>query len=178
MSKFIDITGQRFGKLVVVKREKVQAKGVYWLCRCDCGREKIIFGHSMKTLKTKTCGCGKVENGKRFRKRPFESLYNLLVRGSNAKQRHTLTYEEFLDFTCISGCHYCGQIIPWSPFNVAWNCCRYSLDRKDNTKGYTKENCVVCCKRCNRAKSDSFSYTEWVEIGHVIRRQREDSRLH
>ena len=40
----IDLTGQRFGKLVVLKKvpNKINSKDSYWLCKCDCGNEKII----------------------------------------------------------------------------------------------------------------------------------------
>jgi hypothetical protein len=37
MGQFIDITGQRFGKLVVLKRAPNKNKAVMWLCQCDCG---------------------------------------------------------------------------------------------------------------------------------------------
>lgn len=49
----------------------------------------------------------------------------------------------------------------------------YYLDRKNNDRGYEKGNLVVCCTRCNRGKSDQFSYEEWVEIGKTIRQLRE-----
>lgn len=47
--------------------------------------------------------------------------------------------------------------------------CAYYLDRKDSFEGYSVENCVVCCSRCNQAKSNFFTYEQWVEIGKVIK---------
>ena len=41
---------------------------------------------------------------------------------------------ESLGLTEEEKCHYCGAELRG-----------YNLDRKDNTKGYSKENCVVCC---------------------------------
>lgn len=38
----LDLTGRRFGKLLVVARAEGKTRGGYWLCRCDCGREEII----------------------------------------------------------------------------------------------------------------------------------------
>ena len=39
MSKLIDLTGQRFGDLVVLERDINKPKGrVYWICQCDCGK--------------------------------------------------------------------------------------------------------------------------------------------
>lgn len=57
MGKFIDITGKRYGYLTVIKRVANKKKKVMWLCRCDCGNEKIISGNSLRTGLTKSCGC-------------------------------------------------------------------------------------------------------------------------
>lgn len=83
-----------------------------------------------------------------------------------------LSYEEFLTFTRIPECHYCGAVIPWHP-KMAGKNNAYYLDRKDNDKGYTTDNCVVCCSRCNWAKANRFTYEEWVYIGKAIRGFRE-----
>jgi hypothetical protein len=50
----------------------------------------------------------------------------------------------------------------------------YNLDRKDNSKGYTKSNCCVCCSICNAVKSDRFTHEEMVKLGHTIRAIRKD----
>lgn len=65
MGKFIDLTGKRFGRLEVIKRSDNVNKETYWLCRCDCGNEKIINGHSLKTGNTKSCGCLGIENARK-----------------------------------------------------------------------------------------------------------------
>lgn len=44
----------------------------------------------------------------------------------------------------------------------------YNLDRKDPAVGYQKDNCVVCCALCNRAKGDNFSYEEFLLIGPLV----------
>lgn len=60
MAKLIDLTGQRFGKLVVLERDTDSTKnGTYWKCRCDCGN---IISTRKDTLTRKTnpktsCGC-------------------------------------------------------------------------------------------------------------------------
>lgn len=41
MGKFIDLTGMRFGRLVVLKRSPDAGKGVKWICRCDCGNTTV-----------------------------------------------------------------------------------------------------------------------------------------
>lgn len=37
MGQLIDLTGQRFGKLTVLKRDYSKKGGTYWICQCDCG---------------------------------------------------------------------------------------------------------------------------------------------
>ena len=62
MSKLIDLTGKRFGKLIVIKRveDYVTPKGHHrpqWLCRCDCGAETIVQGQHLRNGSIKSCGC-------------------------------------------------------------------------------------------------------------------------
>ena len=70
MRKRIDLTGQRFGNLVVVSR--TERKGGYWLCKCDCGNTKEVSLHNLRAGHTKSCGCLKVPRaeltGQRFGK--------------------------------------------------------------------------------------------------------------
>lgn len=58
-----DLTGQRFGKLTVMRQgEKSNSGRVTWICRCDCGNEKQILAYSLKNGDTKSCGCGHYAN--------------------------------------------------------------------------------------------------------------------
>lgn len=61
MAKAIDLTGQRFGRLIVLERDqnkKGKSGSVYWICQCDCGNIKSIDGASLrKTNGTRSCGC-------------------------------------------------------------------------------------------------------------------------
>lgn len=52
-----DLTGQRFGRLVVL--EYVERRGCHsmWKCQCDCGNTIITSAHSLKLGRTKSCGC-------------------------------------------------------------------------------------------------------------------------
>jgi len=58
MPAFIDMTGHRFGRLFVLGPKKgIYKNRIVWLCRCDCGAEKLVFGSDLKAGKVKSCGC-------------------------------------------------------------------------------------------------------------------------
>lgn len=58
MSKKIDLTGQRVGKLIVVKEAgRDKHGGVTWLCQCDCGNTRIVSNGCLKRKVTTSCGC-------------------------------------------------------------------------------------------------------------------------
>jgi len=63
--KFIDLTGKRFGRLVVVERHPENAYGYHprWVCRCDCGATTTVLTQSLRRGATKSCGCGMVRHG-------------------------------------------------------------------------------------------------------------------
>jgi hypothetical protein len=57
-AKVIDLAGQRFGRLVVVARSGSNGRGgAMWLCRCDCGQEKVVSSKCIRTGETSSCGC-------------------------------------------------------------------------------------------------------------------------
>ena len=68
--KLIDLTGQRFGRLVVIGRAPSKVIRTYlpggdsylnwvtmWHCKCDCGREKDVEAQSLRRGATRSCGC-------------------------------------------------------------------------------------------------------------------------
>lgn len=71
MSKFIDITGQKIGRLTVLYRTedklygKNNRKTVMWHCVCECGNEIDVASQSLKRGLTKSCGCLNLETIKR-----------------------------------------------------------------------------------------------------------------
>lgn len=52
-----DLTGLRFGLLLVIKRATGPGKDAYWECACDCGGRRVARGYLLKTGRTKCCGC-------------------------------------------------------------------------------------------------------------------------
>lgn len=159
MSKLINMKGRTYGRLKVLKyvRQDKNRRSV-WLVRCKCGTEKEVFGTHLRNGDTQSCGCSHTL-------RPFEALYNVLTsRSAQRPVEVSLSYEEFLAFTIVESCHYCGADILWNAQGQ-----RYNLDRKNNTIGYSKDNCVVCCKECNMIKSARFSYEQMLQIGALIK---------
>lgn len=60
--KFIDLTGQRFGKLVAMKRapnpySESTHEGAFFLCLCDCGKETVVASSNLRRNHTTSCGC-------------------------------------------------------------------------------------------------------------------------
>ena len=55
--KKIDLTGQRFGRLVVIREYGRKNGHVAWLCKCDCGNEVVINGAYLRNGKSQSCGC-------------------------------------------------------------------------------------------------------------------------
>lgn len=58
MSKIMDLTGQRFGRLVVISFvERNKWRSAIWLCVCDCGNETTVAGGVLRHGSTRSCGC-------------------------------------------------------------------------------------------------------------------------
>ena len=56
MNEKFDLTGKRFGKLTVIKYEGCYGQGRAWLCKCDCGNEKVVLAKNLRRG-VKSCGC-------------------------------------------------------------------------------------------------------------------------
>ena len=55
----LDLTGQRFGRWTVLKKDESKNRNVYWLCQCDCGRVASVTGSSLRygrSTKCRSCG--------------------------------------------------------------------------------------------------------------------------
>ena len=58
MSNFIDLTGQKFGRLTVIKRVENTKEGkAKWLCQCECGHIIKVNGKVLRNGHTQSCGC-------------------------------------------------------------------------------------------------------------------------
>lgn len=56
--RFVDLTGQRFGRLVVIGRAQINIwNKPAWTCRCDCGTMRTLRGCALQSQNTRSCGC-------------------------------------------------------------------------------------------------------------------------
>lgn len=74
MSRYVDLAGMRFGKLVAVRHVGCVDKGngrkvSSWLCKCDCGNEKIVAAGHLKEGRVRSCGCAASETIEKKRMR-------------------------------------------------------------------------------------------------------------
>ena len=56
-STTVDLTGQRFGRLRVMRYDGSQSGRAKWHCLCDCGKEVSVFSSYLRTGDTQSCGC-------------------------------------------------------------------------------------------------------------------------
>lgn len=149
-----DLTGKKFNMLTPIKFAGKAKDGTrLWKCKCDCGKTTIVRTTLITTDRTKSCGCIRKYN---YVLPKGEAAFNHVYaryKKSCAKSRghkFILTKEEFKEIIS-QDCYYCGT----KPGNIykdhrlngsyTYN----GIDRVDNSKGYTKENCVPCCFQCN-----------------------------
>lgn len=174
MSAYVDITGQRFGRLIALARypRASGTKGKYrsfWTCRCDCGQTvEVSFNNLTRKPKgTRSCGCLRSDASKareRAKNHPTHGRV-LSYYKRNAKNRGVpfdLDVESFTKLL-LSNCYYCGQA-PESRLLVGKQLEYNGIDRLNNDHGHIDENVVSCCTACNRSKLTMTvsEFAEWV----------------
>lgn len=61
----LDITGQKYGRLTVIKEVKSNSRHRKWLCRCECGNTVFPFMYSLRNGSTQSCGCLRKEKSRK-----------------------------------------------------------------------------------------------------------------
>lgn len=107
MSRLIDLTNQRFGRLVVVSRAENSGKAVRWNCLCDCGKEIIAYGTNLRRGLTQSCGCYRKD---KLREDKFQDITgnkygHLTVLGLHHRDENTRQY--YWNCQCDCG----GQVV-------------------------------------------------------------------
>lgn len=164
--------GQKIGEWIIISSEKItKDRAGYVLCKCSCGKEKLINYHCMMRGDSNSCGCIRgskrfeplkqwiLKNGPPAKKPPgvaaFNELYNQYRHSAKSKDiEFTINKDEFRKITSMN-CHYCDN-----PPNMVRKYRGYGkylhngIDRKNNDIGYILENCLPCCAMCNYLKRD------------------------
>lgn len=174
MSKkfFIDLTGQKFNKLTLVKHlGKNKNKNNIYEALCECGKSIVCEGSDVKMGKIVSCGCLKY---KHFQDKknldPDAAIINSIYGDYRNKARKrgyvfNITFDFFRKLV-ESVCHYCGK----EPSNVRKHrdgrtVIINGVDRVDNSVGYEDHNVVPCCAFCNQAKHTMTKETflDWIK---------------
>lgn len=174
-NKFIDLTNNRYGRLLVIcKTDQRRSGSICWKCKCDCGKV-VLVTTSRLNRGTQSCRClAKEISSKNNSKEPGVAEYNKLLSGyrNSAKERNfewSLTENDF-KILINDRCDYCG-IEPWNVVktrkkksNLTYN----GIDRVDNNRGYELTNVVTACKICNYAKRklSKEDFLSWIERVH------------
>lgn len=149
MPPAIDLTGHRFGRLVAIRRltkeECYSAKDYKWECRCDCGNVTNVLVGNLRNGNSTSCGCGRLEalriatvvHGLRYSDE-YRIWLGMKNRCLNPKARK---YDDYGG----RGITICDE---WKDDFIAFYrdmgirpTKNHSVDRRDNDKGYSKDNC-------------------------------------
>jgi hypothetical protein len=172
MGRFIDLSGQKFNRLLVLKRSNhfgVGRKKVYWECKCDCGTLVTAVSSDIRHGHTKSCGCWNRDQTRHrdithnpttttlgFGVAAFNRVFKIYQQNARKAGRDFTISRDVFYKLINQDCYYCGS----SPTNMVKNphknghCIYNGIDRLDSTKGYTEENVVPCCVECNFMKKN------------------------
>lgn len=181
---FKDLTGQRFGRLKAIEYSHTESGRAFWKCRCDCGNIVIRRGKDILSGNTKSCGCLNTEQRKERMKEVGKKYWeNGLVKARKAENHgnyvhghsNTRLYHIWISMKqrCLNSNNraykdYGGRGITiyeeWeNSFQVFydWSMANgysdnLSIDRIDNDKGYSPDNCrwVTIKKQQNNKRSN------------------------
>ena len=156
-TRLIDLSGQRFGKLLAIERTENVGNGTMWKCQCDCENKTIVNvnAYALRSGHTRSCGCiAKERNGLYYGKAAFNKLLSSYKRHAKNRNFPFELNEEIFKRLTQQNCYYCGK----EPRQIGKNgnnngdYIYNGIDRLDSSLGYTLENSVPCCGKCNAMK--------------------------
>ena len=162
----VDLTGQKFGRLTVVRFDHKENGRKYYLCQCDCGNFKIVSNHSLKSGNTKSCSCLHkeilIQRNKDNRIHHPENERLLRIWRAMLHRCYKETDEHY-DYYGGRGIKVCDD---WHDFETfqKWALANgyadnLTIDRLDGNKDYCPENCSWATMTVqNNHKSD----TKWL----------------
>lgn len=145
MAKFIDITGQRFGRLTVIGKARVNNR-FKWHCKCDCGKETFATTTELKKSLIQSCGCLHIErvieshtlHGCR-NKRVYTIWQRMRDRCNNPKHKSYHRYGGRGITVCSEWNNSFTKFYEWAMSSGYED--GLTIDRIDNDKGYFPDNC-------------------------------------
>lgn len=180
MGRLIDLTGQRFGRLLVLKENGRNKSGhVMWLCRCECGALCSVDGYRLRIGESTSCGCYHREVvGNMFRK--YDSVDKRLYR--IWKLMHSRCYNKNNPKYKNYGARGIEISPEWKEDFKAFESWAFSngyrddltIDRKDVDGPYSPENCrwTTNAVQCNNKTDNVFleyngcrkTISEWARL--------------
>jgi hypothetical protein len=143
MPKQIDISGKKFGRLTVNHKNGFRNNKTYWDCTCDCGNEVTVQYYSLVSGNTRSCGCLRREHpNHQTHGKSNTRLYHIWngMLGRCTRKSHR-SYKDYGG----RGISVCNEWKTYEPFHEWAMANGYrddlTIDRKDNEKGYSPENC-------------------------------------
>ena len=146
MPKFKDLTGRRFGMLVVSKYSDSDKNGnALWECLCDCGRLSIVSAKDLKSGNTKSCGCYRksfaVTHGASMHGSPdYERWKSMKKRCTNPNDKYYHRYGGRGIKVCDEWLHDFEAFRTYIQRLPHYGEAGYSLDRINNSKNYEPGN--------------------------------------
>jgi hypothetical protein len=148
MSKAINLTGQKFGRLAVLYRITSKDHRARWHCICDCGNEIDIDSNKIKSGHTRSCGCLKQEfmdNGGsnkthgKTKTRLYRIWGGMLSRCENPnREKFKKDYQDRFITVCPEW-HDFSVFHDWALANGYAD--NLMIDRIDNNGSYKPDNC-------------------------------------
>lgn len=144
--KLIDMTGQRFERLVVLKRAPIEkGKKPKWICQCDCGNITIVTRKHLLDGSTKSCGCYRKDWSREHNTKHGFGRTRLHRIWSGMKDRTCNPNSKYWKNYGGRGITLCPEWYKFENF-LKWAIPsgyqdHLTLDRIDNDKGYSPDNC-------------------------------------
>lgn len=157
-----DLTGKRFNKLVVLgfaesRRRPCGATRSYWRCKCDCGNITIVNQSHLKDGRTKSCGC--LKRTTKSHKRIHRIWKGMKDRCLNPNYHSYSRYGGRGITICDEWINDSNAFERWAVSNGYSD--ELSIDRIDNDKGYSPDNCRWVDKITQQNNTSSNLYLEY-----------------